>query len=97
MLLVSTIREEKERVIAGLSKKRFSNPAPTLDKVIELDDLRKSLQLERDNLQSEANLLSKQIGEMMKTGQKEQAQTLKDRTAEIKITSKNLSEKLDET
>ncbi|WP_026953035.1 serine--tRNA ligase [Algoriphagus mannitolivorans] len=92
MLLVNQIRENLDAVLAGLQKRNISNPQEILDQVLSLDDLRKSSQSERDQMQAEANSISKQIGQLMKEGQKEEAEKAKSRTAEIKVRIKELED-----
>ena len=52
MLLLSTIREERERLLEGLAKRKFIDAAATLDKIVALDDERKSSQTQLDQLLS---------------------------------------------
>ena len=92
MLLVNQIRENLAATLAGLQKRNISNPQEIIDQVLSLDDLRKSSQAERDQMQAEANSISKQIGQMMKEGKKEEAESAKSRTAEIKVRIKELEE-----
>lgn len=92
MLLVNQIRENLDAVVAGLQKRNISNSQEILDQVLSLDDLRKSSQSERDQMQAEANSISKQIGQLMKEGQKEEAEKAKSRTAEIKVRIKELED-----
>ena len=92
MLLVNQIRENLAATIAGLQKRNISNPQEIIDQVLSLDDLRKSSQTERDQMQAEANSISKQIGQLMKEGKKEEAEKAKSRTAEIKVSIKELEE-----
>ncbi|TDQ13748.1 seryl-tRNA synthetase [Algoriphagus boseongensis] len=92
MLLVNQIRDNFDGVLLGLKKRNFPNAQAILDQVISLDDLRKSSQTERDQIQAEANSISKQIGLLMKEGKKEEAENAKSRTAEIKIRIKELEE-----
>jgi len=94
MLQVATIREEKDRIINGLKKRRFKNIEPTIESVLALDQKRKQTQRQQDDLQAESNGLAKEIGNLMKAGQKEQAEKLKTRTAEIKKTVSELSSEL---
>lgn len=84
MLQVSIIREEKDKVISALKKRRLKNIEETLDQVLSLDQKRKQTQQQQDALLAESNTLAKEIGNLMKSGQKEQAEALKTRTAEIK-------------
>ncbi len=90
MLELNLIREQTERVIRGLKKKKFGNAESVVAKVIQLDDERKSTQVELNNLQAEANQIAKEIGNLMKSGQKDAAETLKQRTAALKESIKLL-------
>ncbi len=90
MLLVNTIRENFETVLEGLQKRNFPHAEAALHQVLELDKRRKETQSERDALQAEANSISKQVGQLMREGKKEEAEQVKDRTAAIKEQIKNL-------
>ena len=92
MLLVNQIRENYDQVFAGLQKRNISDAALLLDRVIALDDLRKSTQSQRDQIQAEANTISKQIGQLMKEGKSAEAQLIRERTTEIKAQIKELDE-----
>ncbi|MEY3843138.1 MAG: hypothetical protein RIR80_710 [Bacteroidota bacterium] len=87
MLQVNYIRENREEVIAGLTKKNFKQLA-LIDQIIQFDEQRRALQVSSDTLAAEANAIAKQIGELMKTGQKEAAEDLKQRSVAIKDQSK---------
>ncbi len=92
MLLVNQIRENYIWVLNGLQKRNFPNAEIVLKQALELDDLRKSTQTQRDQIQAESNSISKQIGMLMKEGKKEEAEQAKNRTAEIKTQIKELEE-----
>jgi len=94
MLQISYIRENQEKVVAALAKKHMDAKAIVAD-VIQLDENRRSTQVALDNTLAEANKLSSAIGEMMKSGEKAKAEILKQKTSQLKETSKELSEKLD--
>lgn len=94
MLQISHIRENKDYVIASLAKKHMDAKA-IVEEVIQLDENRRSTQVALDNTLAEANKLSSSIGELMKIGEKAKAEILKQKTAQLKETSKELSEKLD--
>lgn len=96
MLQVSYIRENKEKVINGLKKRHFKE-LELIDKILELDEKRRATQTELDNILSESNKISKEIGALMKAGKKKEAENAKIKTADYKELSKNLSSKLDET
>jgi len=90
MLLVNQIRENYSGVLVGLQKRNFHNAPATLDQVIALDDLRKTTQAQRDQIQAEANTISKQIGVLMKEGRAEEAVAIRERTSQIKEQIKDL-------
>lgn len=92
MLLVNQIRENYSGVLAGLQKRNISNASIILDQVIALDDFRKSTQTQRDQIQAEANTISKQIGQLMKEGRAEEAVVIRERTSQIKEQIKDLEE-----
>lgn len=94
MLQLGYIRENKEKVITSLAKKHM-DAKQIVEEVIQLDENRRSTQVALDNTLAEANKLSSSIGEMMKNGEKAKAEILKQKTAQLKETSKELSEKLD--
>ncbi len=93
MLQVNYIRQHKDRVIAGLEKRHFGNIA-LIDSIIVLDDKRKATQLELDNRLAEVNRLSKQVGELMRTGKRDEAETIKTQVSAGKDSIKTLEETL---
>lgn len=90
MLQVNHIKENYETALAGLEKRNFPQAEDTLQQVLDIDQKRKDTQLERDQLQAESNNISKQIGQMMQQGKKEEAEKFKARTGEIKGLIKDL-------
>ena len=97
MLLVNQIRENYAGVLAGLQKRTSTDAAAILDQVIALDDLRKSTQTQRDQIQAEANSISKQIGQLMKEGKSEEATAIRERTVQIKEQIKELEDQYAKT
>ncbi|MEN7547438.1 serine--tRNA ligase [Rapidithrix thailandica] len=95
MLQVTFIRENKEKVIKGLLKKQFAEAENAVNKVLEVDEKRRSSQVERDQVLSESNAKAKQIGSLMREGKKEEAELVKQETAQLKAKSKELSELVD--
>lgn len=93
MLQVHFIRENKEEVITRLAKKNFEATA-IVELVVELDEKRRNTQVELDTLLAESNKLSKDIGDMMKNGEKAKAEILKAKTIQIREKSKGLNEAL---
>ena len=93
MLQVNFLRENKERVTAGLNKRNFKQ-IELVDEAISTDDERKKLQFELDQNLTEMNKISKEIGILMKEGKKEEAETAKSKTAEYKENLQILQQKL---
>ena len=94
MLQVAFIRENKNLVLEGLAKRNFKNAEEIIDQVISTDENRRSTQTELDNTLSESNKLSKEIGMLFKNGEPQKAGILKEKTVQLKETSKTLTEKL---
>ncbi len=93
MLQLQAIREQKDAIIKAL-KKRKIDAKPLLESVITLDEKRKAIQTKLDNTLAEGNKLSKEIGMLFKSGKAELANTLKEKTGELKELSKSLGEDL---
>ena len=89
MLQLSYIRENKEDVITRLAVKNF-NATESVEKILSIDTDRRKIQGELDALNSEANSLAKQIGELFKTGKQAEANDLKNKSTALKETSKKL-------
>ena len=96
MLTIKLITENTDAVIRGLEKKHFKGAKESIAKVLELNDKRRSTQNELDKNLAEINATSKSIGQLMKAGQKEEAEAAKQRVAEIKETSKTLQAEMDQ-
>jgi len=96
MLQVSYLRDHKKRVLERLAVKNFTDAA-LLDEVIALDDDRKHLQNESDQLLAQSNVISKEVGDLMKTGKRDEAEVLKRRTVLIKDQVRDLSARLTQT
>ena len=94
MLNINFIRENKDFVIERLKVKNFNDTA-LLEKIIELDTLRRRTQRDADNALAEMNQLSKSIGSLMQSGRKDEAQMAKSRTSELKDLIRNLTEQND--
>lgn len=90
MLTLKLISEETERVIKGLEKKHFDNAKETIGKVLEYDRMRREYQQKLDNNKQQQNLLSKQIGGLMKEGKKDEANEIKNKVTELKAADKDL-------
>ena len=95
MLTLKLISEETERVIKGLEKKHFNNAKKTIETVLEYDKLRREYQQKLDNNKQQQNLLSKQIGGLMKEGKKDEANEIKNKVAELKTADNELQDNME--
>ncbi len=93
MLKVSYIIDNKDEVIKALLKRNFD-----ANKIIsDLEDCnlkRKDIQSKLENILSKSNNLSKQIGELIKSGNNEDADKIKKQTLDLKDSSKQLNSDL---
>jgi seryl-tRNA synthetase len=97
MLQITTIRENKEDVVKRLELKNVKNAAALIEQVLEIDNRRKAIQKQGDDTKAEANATARQIGDLMKSGQKAEAEILKAKTTELKNREKELDEQLQST
>ncbi|PIY10920.1 MAG: serine--tRNA ligase, partial [Flavobacteriaceae bacterium CG_4_10_14_3_um_filter_33_47] len=93
MLQVPFIRDHKELVIAGLAKRNI-DASGLINDVISFDEDRRRIQTELDSLLAESNTLSKEIGNLYKSGEVQKANILKEKTSQIKETTKELNDAL---
>lgn len=93
MLQIQFIRENKEEVIARLAKKNMDAKSIVED-VINLDEKRRSTQVELDTILAESNKVSKDIGDLMRNGEKAKAEILKSKTTDFKEQTEVLKETL---
>ena len=97
MLLIDQISNDKEKTLKGLEKRGFKNLG-VVNEIIELNNIRKKTQQELDQILFESNKISKEIAEIFKLGNKsDNVENLKNKSADLKIKSKDLSDKLDKT
>jgi seryl-tRNA synthetase len=95
MLEIAILRNEKERVLTGLTKKNVSQGIlDSINEIINLDDQRKSVQSKLDEKLAESNNLAKIIGDLYKSGQTEEANHNKIKVAELKEITKELETEL---
>lgn len=92
MLQTNFIRENRELTIAGLTKKHFKDAEQAVDRIIELDGKRRQIQQDLDDVLAASNNKAKEIGALMKAGQKAEAEAAKADTAALKERSKALEE-----
>jgi len=94
MLQLAFIRENKEIVLKGLAKRNIKNAEELVAKTISADEERRAIQTELDAILAESNKLSKDIGQLFKSGETQKADILKKKTVQLKDKSKDLTEAL---
>ena len=94
MLELTFLREHREEAEQRLSKRNIDAKV-LLETARDLDELRRATQTELDARLAEMNALSRTIGELMKSGRKDEAETARARTTELKAATAALKEKLD--
>ncbi len=90
MLTLRLITEEYDRVINGLEKKHFKDAKAAIDKVLATDKARREAQQQADALLAEQKKCAAEIGRLMKAGDREAAEKVKENVARMKETSRQL-------
>lgn len=93
MLPISLFRQSDARILEGLRKKHFPEPQ-IVDQIIALDTARRQLQVEAESVSAFINSSSKQIGSLMSSGKREEAEAIKAQVAQRKGQEKELIQKL---
>ena len=93
MIELNQLRKNKEEFVLSLKKRGLDNIENDLNKLISLDDERKSLKTKLDNLLSESNKIAKEIGIKIKSGDNDIGD-LKDQSAKLKEDSKKIDKEL---
>ena len=97
MLSIDSISNNKEETLIGLKKRGFKD-LKIIDKIIDLNLSRKKIQQELDQILFESNNISKKISEIFKSGNNDDSvSTLKEKSSDLKLKSKNLSDQLEKT
>lgn len=96
MLTINLLRENPSFVIERLGVKNF-DAAEIVETVLSLDRRRRDLQIQSDTIQAELNTLSKQIGSLLKNGEKEEAEKAKSSIASMKEQQKSFADELAST
>jgi len=96
MLQVSYIRDNREQVLERLAVKNFKQPQ-LVDEIIQLDEKRRITQNQMDTVSAQANAAAKQIGELMRSGKKDEAEAIKANTGVWKEEIKKLGDTLSAT
>ena len=97
MLQIQQIKENKAFTIEGLNRKYFKGGEEAVEQILGLDEKRRETQVELDNTLAKSNALAKEIGGLMKSGKKDEAETAKAETGTLKVRAKELEEVLKST
>jgi seryl-tRNA synthetase len=95
MLSLSLIRSNPEAVVAALAKRNL-DVKPAIEALLRLNEERRRIQTESETLQAEANRLAKEIGGLMRDGRGAEAEAVKARTTEIKVSIQALAGELEQ-
>ncbi|MBW2938532.1 serine--tRNA ligase [Aureisphaera sp. CAU 1614] len=95
MLQVNNIRENKDAYVKALSK-RGVDANTILEEVLQVDETRRNTQAQLDEVLSQSNTLSKEIGMLFQKGEAQKANELKEQTTQLKEQSKTLQDQLNE-
>ena len=101
MIDIKFLRENPEIVKENIKKKFQDEKLPLVDEVIALDEQRRATQQQVDDLKANRNKISKQIGQLMGQGKKDEAEKVKAEVAnegakieELDAKQKELEEKI---
>ena len=101
MIDIKFLRENPDAVKENIKKKFQDNKLALVDEVIELDAKSRATQQEADDIRSNRNKISKEIGALMAQGKKEEAEALKakvaanaERLTQLEADETELSEKI---
>ncbi len=83
MIDIKFLRENPDIVKQNIKNKFQDEKLPLVDEVIELDEKSRSVKCKGDELRAQRNSLSDQIGNLMRNGQKEEAERVKEQVKEI--------------
>ncbi|MBD5083046.1 MAG: serine--tRNA ligase [Clostridiales bacterium] len=93
MLDIRFVRENPEIVKENIKKKFQDDKLPLVDEVIALDEERRDTQKKADELRSNRNKISKEIGNLMAQGKKEEGMALRQKVKEQADELEELSKK----
>ena len=93
MLTLQQIKENPTLIIERLAVKGFDGKEP-IEKILELDNSRRQLQLDNDNQAASLRQLAARIGSLMKEGKKEEAEETKKEVAALKESQKLVADRL---
>ncbi len=96
MLDIKFVRENPDLVKENIKKKFQDKKLVLVDQVIELDKKYREFQLQGDTLRMERNSISKEIGNLMREGKKNEAENAKSKVNEINSKLENIEKETEE-
>lgn len=93
MLTLKQIKADTAEIIRKLERKHF-NAQMAINKVLELDETRRSTQVQLDNQLAESKQLAKQIGDLYKAGKTAEADVAKEETGKLKDSIRDLERRM---
>lgn len=93
MLQLQYIKEHTQEIIERLQIKNVQNVEERIAEILQIDEQRRNLQKQADNLKAEQNTIAKEIGLLFKEGKQEEANAKKAHVSELKTEEKEISEK----
>lgn len=95
MLTLKALRDDPQKIVDKLKIKNF-DAQDIVNRVLELDKERRTLQTRSDELLAEQKKKSAEIGSLMKQGLRDEAQKAKEAVAQLKEQSNALLKRMDE-
>ncbi len=96
MLEINKIRLNKEKVIELLGVKNFKDADQKINNLIDLDEKKRQVQKQLEDIKADLNVKAKEIGKLMMQGEKDLAEKTKQEVASLKESSKDLEKELAE-
>jgi len=97
MLEINKIRLYKDKVVELLKVKNFKNAEEKINSLIDLDEKKRQVQKQLEDIKAELNVKSKEIGKYMMEGSKDLAEKAKEAVAKLKESSKDFEKELSES
>lgn len=91
MLEITRIRTEKDAIAEGL-KKRYFDATPILDEILEKDEMWRKSKAAMETISAEINASSKEIGQLMQSGKRDEAEAAKAKVAALKTSESELKD-----
>ena len=93
MLTLAAIKENPQEIVRRLAVKHF-DAEKLINEILELDQARRTAQARFDQNGADLNKLAAQIGALMKSGKKDEAEGVKAQVAELKAANKAIEEEV---